>query len=157
MFKTPKSADIVDNAITGVALGSGAMVSRGAISLVPEDHKTLGQFGIAGASFVGAASVKGKTKTANTLRLFLMGMGVMQTIDLISDQAAKVITPKADAGAIENFGYSALGLKGSCGGGCGMGNPVPYNNYPALRQPVITSEFVAEYAENNGSDQAFMG
>lgn len=128
-LKTPKSKDVVSNLVTGVSLAGGAMASDGVVALIPAEHKTVGKAAIAGGSFIGAAAITGTSKTAKTLQLILIGMGVMQTVSLVRENIPATMKQAGD-------GHVAKAVNGALGLGCactGLGQ----QRYPALMYPEV--------------------
>jgi len=135
MLKTPKSKDVIGNLTTGLSLAGGAMASDGVVAIIPAKHKTVGKAAIAGGSFIGAAAIKGTSKTAKTVQHILIGMGVMQTVGLVRENLASAVKQEGD-GTVANLVNGSMGLK--CPGGCGGG--LGYAKYPALMFPRTVNE-----------------
>lgn len=139
MLKTPKSKDVISNLIKGGSLAGGAMASDGVVALIPAEHKTVGKAAIAGGSFIGAAAIKSTSKTAKTIQLALVGMGVMQTIGLVRENMPTSLKQEGEGHAAKAIN-GALGLGCACTGGLNQ-------RYPALMFPntIENMEFDREF------------
>lgn len=134
MLKTPKSKDVMQNLTTGLSLAGGAMASDGVVALIPAEHKTVGKAAIAGGSFIGAAAIKGTSKTAKTLQLVLIGMGVMQAVGLVRENMPQSLKQAGD-------GHVAKAVNGTLGLGCACsGSGLGFTQYPALMYPQVIEQ-----------------
>lgn len=147
MLKTPKSKDVIQNLTTGLSLAGGAMASDGVVALIPAEHRTVGKAAIAGGSFIGAAAIKGTSKTEKTIQLVLIGMGVMQAVGLVRENMPQSLKQTGDGPAAKAVN-GALGLGCACSGSnAGLGQ---YSQYPSLMFPNVIEnvsfdrEFVPE-------------
>lgn len=140
MLKTPKSKDVITNLMTGVSLAGGAMASDGVVALIPAENRTVGKAAIAGGSFIGAAAIKGTSKTAKTIQLALIGMGVMQTVGLVREKMPQSLKQSG-------VGNVAKAINGTLGLGCacsGLGQIYPALMYPNTIKAIdYNREFVS--------------
>lgn len=147
MLKTPKSKDVIGNAVTAGSLVVGAMASDAVVAFVPAKDKTIGKAAITGGSLIGAAVIKGTSKTAKIFQLVLIGMGVMQGVALLRENLGASLKQ-------EGTGHVAKAVNGALGLGCpcdgGLGNPYPALMYANTVESVDWDrEFIPqqEYAE----------
>lgn len=92
---------------TNIVAGAvGAMASDGLVGAVPIDNKNLVKAGVVIASIAGAALLKGNDIACAALT----GMGVMQTANLVRDNAQKAL-PQATGEGVNKFLHDAFGNK----------------------------------------------
>ena len=128
MIKTPKISDVTTNLVNGLTLVGGGLVSRGAVSYIPEKHQTIGKAGVAVGATIAAAAIKGNSTGANAGKLALMGVAAMQLIDLVTSTAKKNIKPTGVAFVDKSLGLAGCGCQNN---GLGQAAPLPFLSMPA--------------------------
>ena len=111
MFTKPNTKSITGAAMTAGALVVGAKVGDGVSALMPESTAAYKRWVIAGIALVGAASIPPKTAVAQAGQNALIGMGVKQLYDELSETLAAAIPVKAGDTTTNRFVNAVVGHK----------------------------------------------
>lgn len=147
MLKTPKTKAIVAGAKQVGSFAAGAMVSRAVNNIVPVENTTTAKAIVAGGALLLAVAYKGPKKELVTPTL--LGMAAYQTVDLVSQEAAKHVNIDRNAGMAQKFAADALGLAGSCA--CTDALPAPCG-YPSGADPRMLNGSVEAVVYNEPYD-----
>ncbi|RRO19675.1 hypothetical protein [Flavobacteriaceae bacterium 14752] len=147
MVKTPTLKNVTDTALDGVTLTGGAMLSNGVATLIPQEHEMIGKGIFSGLTIVGASAMKTKgNQLGKSIKLLLLGMGIMQAASLGQIALKKVIEPKTDPSTVDKIVEGIAGLRGcSCNGLNGeLPRLMATSNVPQtqLKNIEIDSEFI---------------
>lgn len=112
-FKKPTQKSAVDKVVQALSLGTGVVLSKGAMSMLPENYQTpLYKGGMALVSLLVAAIIKGETTFDKSVQSAFVGMGVEQGVQALSTELGKQINVDPNATGGQKFLQASLGLNG---------------------------------------------
>lgn len=110
-FKKPTQKTAVDTVVKGLSLGTGVVLSKGAMSLLPAEYQTtMYKGGVALLSFLVSMIIKGETTLDKSVQAAFMGMGLQQGVEALSSVIGDQINVDPNATGGQKFLQASLGL-----------------------------------------------
>ena len=110
-FKKPTQKKAIDKVVQALSLGTGVMLSKGAVALLPAEYQTsMYKGGVALASLLVSAIISGDTTFDKSVQSAFMGMGLHQGVEILSSELGKQINVDVNATGGQKFLQASLGL-----------------------------------------------
>ena len=116
-IKKPTQKKAIDRVVQALSLGTGVVLSKGAMSLLPANYQTsMYKGGAALLSLLVSAIISGDTTLDKSVQAAFVGMGVQQGVEAISEEIGKQINVDPNATGGQKFLQASLGLGGGADG-----------------------------------------
>lgn len=147
-FKKPTQKNAIDKVVQALSLGTGVVLSKGAMSLLPANYQTnMYKGGFALVSLLVSAIISGETTLDKSVQAAFVGMGVQQGVEALSSELGKAINVDPSATGTQKFLQASLGLgNGAMAPTFRLGaslNPDVWNRQSAQLQPQPSLSFSA--------------
>ena len=110
-IKKPTQKKAIDKLIQVLSLGTGVVLSKGAMSLLPADYQTnMYKGGAAVLSLLVSAIISGDTTLDKSIQSAFVGMGLQQGVEALSSELGKQINVDPNATGGQKFLQASLGL-----------------------------------------------
>ncbi len=129
-FKKPTQKNAIDKVVQALSLGTGVVLSKGAMSMLPAEYQTnMYKGGMALISLVVSAIIKGESTFDKGVQMAFVGMGVQQGVEALSSEIGKQLNVDPNATGGQKFLQASLGL--------GSGVATPLNQAMPLLAPSV--------------------
>ena len=129
MFQKPTSKTVMSSAMKVGAGVAGAKVSDGLVNIMPESVSEYKKLIVCGVSLLAAAAINPKTTAGEAVQAALVGAGIKQGADALTDMLVSSVEKKTGEGITDKFINGVVGHS--------LANPVSYQPETArLANPV---------------------
>jgi len=161
MFKKPNVKSVTSAGVTALAIVAGAKIGDGIVAVMPDSTASFKKILVGGIALIAAASVDAKTQTAQAAQSALIGIGVKQICDEVTEQLTKAVPAQGKVDAVTNVTTATTVtekfINGVVGHGLGVASlgsswdasswdqaPTQMWDRPLIEEPVSVVEFNAD-------------
>lgn len=99
MFTKPNVKSVTSAGATALAIVAGAKIGDGIVAVMPDSTSSYKKLLVGAVSLIAAASVSAKTPVAQGVQNALIGVGVKQLCDEVTDNLTSAVAKKGTADA----------------------------------------------------------
>jgi hypothetical protein len=109
MFSKPNVKSVTNAGVTALAIVAGAKIGDGIVAVMPDSISSYKKILVGGVALIAAASVSAKTPVAQGVQNALIGVGVKQLCDEVTENLKTAIAVKDTSTVTNKFINAVVG------------------------------------------------